>query len=153
MLNHGRLELLRIVGRCRRRRIALGTRDRAVDEAASGQKGSPEKRNVARLAREAALVSVPMLTLVSHLPLIDADRFATRVAILGEHAVETGEAIRPAVTHNVTLTAELQVTFVTGKVFHVPSASLGLGALVRKDDFVAGGTTRLHRLSVMTSAV
>ena len=47
--------------------LALGARDRAVDEAAPREEGAAQEGDAARLAGEALLVGVPVLALVSHL--------------------------------------------------------------------------------------
>ena len=66
--------------------------------------------------------------------LIHADGLPARVAVLGKHAVEAGQTIRPPVPHDVSLSPKLEITLETGKVLHVPRAALGLGALVGEDD-------------------
>ena len=66
--------------------------------------------------------------------LIHADGLPARVAVLGKHAVEAGQTIRPPVPHDVSLSPELEITLETRKVLHVPRAALGLGALVGEDD-------------------
>jgi hypothetical protein len=65
--------------------------------------------------------------------LIDPDGLAAGVAILGEHAVEAGEAVGSTLAHDVALTAQVLVAFETGKVFHVPGPPLSLSTLVRED--------------------
>jgi hypothetical protein len=42
-----------------------------------------------------------MLAVVAHLALVDADRFATVVAVFGEHGVEAVQTVWLAVSHNV----------------------------------------------------
>ena len=66
--------------------------------------------------------------------MIHADGFAAGVAILGKHAVETGEAVGSALPHDVALAAQVPVALEAGKVLHVPGPALRLGALVREDD-------------------
>lgn len=51
---------------------------------------------------------MPVLTLVRHLALVDADRLAAAVAVLGEGGVEASETVRPALPHHVPLPAELR---------------------------------------------
>jgi hypothetical protein len=65
--------------------------------------------------------------------LIDPDGLAAGVAILGEHAVEAGEAVGSTLAHDVALTAQVLVAFEAGKVFHVPGSPLSLSTLVRED--------------------
>lgn len=57
------------------------------------------------MAGEAALGGVPVLAFVRHLSLVDADGLSTRVAVLGEAAVEAGQAVGARLAHDVTLTA------------------------------------------------
>lgn len=77
---------------------------------------------------------MPMLAIVAHLSLVDANGLATIVAVLGEHRVKAEQAIGLPLPHDVALPAQLLVALVAGKVVHVPGTSLGLGALVRQDN-------------------
>ena len=62
--------------------------------------------------------------------MIHPDGFPAGVAVLSEHAVEAGEAVRPALPHDVPLAAQVSVALEAGEVFHVPGSTLGFGALV-----------------------
>jgi hypothetical protein len=86
------------------------------------------------VAAEAALGGVPVLALVAHLALVDADRVATRVAELGEQPVEAAQAKGPPVPHDVPLAAQLLVALKAREVLHVPRAALRLRALVRQNN-------------------
>jgi len=86
------------------------------------------------VAAEAALGGVPVLTLVAHLALVNANPVATRVAELGKQAVKAAQAEGPSVAHDVAFAAQLLVALETRKMLHVPRAALGLCALVRKDN-------------------
>lgn len=44
---------------------------------------------------------VPVLAVVTHLTLIDTDRLAAIVTVLGEHGVKAAQTIRFSVSHNV----------------------------------------------------
>ena len=65
--------------------------------------------------------------------MINPNGLAAGIAILGEHAVKAGQAVGPALAHDVPLPAQVAVTLEAGKVLHVPGASLGLCAFVRED--------------------
>ena len=65
--------------------------------------------------------------------LVHPNSFPTGVAVLGKHAVEAGEAVRAALSHDVSLPAQVSVALKAGEVFHVPGAALGLGTLVREN--------------------
>ena len=52
----------------RRRRLTLAATDRTEDESASRKEWTSEQRRAARVATEAAVGRVPVLTLVRHLP-------------------------------------------------------------------------------------
>ena len=65
--------------------------------------------------------------------LIHANGLAAGVAVLGEHAVEAGEAVGSALAHDVALTAQIFVALEAGKMLHVPGSALRLCALVRED--------------------
>ena len=106
----------------------------AVDESLSGQEGSPEQGRVARVAPKAALRGVPVLSLVRHLSLVDADGVPARVAVFREGGVEAVQAEGSAVPHHVPLPAQLTVALEAAEVAHVPRSSLGLRALVGKND-------------------
>jgi hypothetical protein len=66
--------------------------------------------------------------------LINANGFAAGITVLGEHAVEAGEAVWPPLPHDVPLAAQVLVALEAGKVLHVPGTALCLCALVREDD-------------------
>ena len=68
------------------------------------------------------------------LTLINANNFSTGIAVLGEHAVEAGQAVGPPFPHDVPLATELPVALEAGEVEHVPGSALGLGALVGEYD-------------------
>lgn len=118
----------------RRRGQRRRARHRAKNGAAPRQERSSEQGHSTRVAAEAALGGVPVLTLVAHLALVDADRVATRVAELGKEAVEAAKAEGPTVPHDVPLAAQLLVALEARKMFHVPRAALGLGALVGQNN-------------------
>jgi hypothetical protein len=66
--------------------------------------------------------------------LVYANNFSTGIAIFGKHAVEAGQAVGPALPHDVPLPPELPVALEAGEVEHVPGTALGLGTLVGKYD-------------------
>jgi hypothetical protein len=67
---------------------------------------------------------MPMLTIVTHLTLVDTYSFTTKVTIFGEHVIKASETIRLSIAHYVPLTAQLLVAIETCKMFHMPSSSL-----------------------------
>lgn len=85
------------------------------------------------MAREAALRGVPVLALVGHLALVDADGLPAGVAVLGEAVVEAGQAVGPRLAHDVPLPAQLARALRAREVLHVPRAALRLRALVCQD--------------------
>lgn len=95
------------VARCRRR-FSLAARYAAVNGTTSRQERPTQEGGAASGAAETGLGRVPVLTLVRHLALVDADRFATAVAIFREGGVEAPETVRPTFPHHVSLTAELR---------------------------------------------
>jgi len=95
------------VARCRRR-FSLAARYAAVNGTTSRQERPAQEGGTASGAAEAGLGRVPVLTLVRHLALINADRFAAAVAIFGEGGVEAAQTVRPALSHHVSLAAELR---------------------------------------------
>lgn len=95
------------VARCRRR-FPLAARYAAVNGTTSRQERPTQEGGAASGAAEAGLGRVPVLTLVRHLALVDADRLAAAVAVLGEGGVEASETVRPTFPHHVSLTAELR---------------------------------------------
>lgn len=92
----------------RRRRFALAARYAAVNGTTSRQERPAQEGGAASGAAEAGLGRVPVLTLVRHLALVDADRLAAAVAVLGEGGVEAAQTVRPALPHHVPLAAELR---------------------------------------------
>ena len=75
--------------------------------------------------------------------LVHPNSFPTGVAVLGKHAVKAGEAVGPALSHDVALSSQVPVALKAGKVLHVPSTTLGLGALVGEDDLKVGGVRQV----------
>ena len=73
--------------------------------------------------------------------LVHPDRLSAGVAVFGEHAVEAGEAVGPSLSHDVPLATQVSVAFKASKMLHVPSPTLGLGALVGEDDLKVGGVS------------
>jgi hypothetical protein len=55
------------------------------------------------MTAEAGVRSVPVLSLVTHLALVNANSLSARIAVLGKHAVEATEAVRSAFSHDVPL--------------------------------------------------
>lgn len=74
--------------------------------------------------------------------LIDSDWFAAGIAILGKDSVETVKAIRPWITHDVTLTAQNSVAFKAGKMTHMPGPAFRFRALVRQDELNRPSSSR-----------
>lgn len=66
--------------------------------------------------------------------MVYAYRVAARVTVFGEQAVETLQAVRPAVPHDVPLAAQLLVAFQAREVLHVPRAAFRFRAFVGQDD-------------------
>lgn len=95
------------VTRCRRW-FPLAARYAAVNGTTSRQEGPAQEGGAASSTAEAGLGRVPVLTLVRHLALVDADRLAAAVAVLGEGRVEAPETVRSTLPHHVPLTAELR---------------------------------------------
>ena len=75
-------------------------------------------------------ISNEKLLKTQSLTLVNPNSLSTRVAVLGEHAVEAGEAVGPSLPHDVPLPTQVTVALEAGEVLHVPGATLGLGALV-----------------------
>lgn len=73
---------------------------------------------------------MPVLTVVAHLTLVHSDGLAAVIAVLGEHVVEASETVRLALSHDVSLTAQLLIAVEACEVLHVPRSTLSLGALV-----------------------
>ena len=86
------------------------------------------------MALEALIRCVPVLTLVGHLTLVNADVLSARVAVLGVHVLEARAAVRTSVAHDVALAAHLTVALVAAEMLHVPTAPLRLRALVSEDN-------------------
>jgi len=116
-----------------------------------GQKGFSQQRDLAGGAAEAGVGGVPMLTLVRHLTLINANRISTGVAILGVHGFETPAAEGAAIPHDVSLAPQLRVAFEAAEMSHVPTSSFGFSAFIRENDFVTSCTTRLQYLCMVSS--
>lgn len=66
--------------------------------------------------------------------MIYPDGLATCIAILSEHAVETGQAVRSPLPHNIALTPQVSIALKAGKMLHMPGSTFSLGTLVREDD-------------------
>lgn len=85
------------------------------------------------MAGKASFCGVPVLSLVGHLSLVDADGLAARVAVLGEAGVEAGKTVGARLAHDVALPAQLARALRAREVFHVPRAPFRLRALVSQD--------------------
>ena len=68
------------------------------------------------------------------LTLVHPNGLAARVAVLCKHAVKTWQTIRPSISHDVSLSPELEIALEARKMLHVPRSALGLGALVGEYD-------------------
>ena len=79
---------------------------------------------------------MPMLSIVTHLTLIDTYRLATKIAIFSKHVIKAAETIRLSLTHNVPLTAQLLIAVKACKVLHMPSSSLRFRAFIRKNNLI-----------------
>ena len=135
-------------------RLGLEAGVGAVDDAVLGYEHEAAlERLGARVALEALVGGVPVLIVVGDLAVLDADRLAARRAVLHVHALEAGAAVGQRLLHEVALAAEQRAAVGAREVAHVPAAALGLGALVREDDLVAGRAARLERLGVVAAAV
>lgn len=64
------------------------------------------------------------------------DVLSARVAVLGVQRLVAGTAVRPALSHDVALTAKRRLALKAAEVPHVPVASLRLRALVRQNDLI-----------------
>lgn len=129
-----RTQLWTRTGVRRRWWLTLATGNRTIDGAPTWQKRTTQQRAATRAAREALIGGMPVLSVVAHLALVDADHLAAVVAVLGEHGVEAAQAVGLSLPHDVALPAQLMLALLAGEVFHVPGATLGLRALVREDD-------------------
>lgn len=65
------------------------------------------------------------------------------VAVLGVERLEAGAAVGPSLLHDVALAPQHGLALEAAEVLHVPVATLGLGALIRKDDL--GGENESER--------
>jgi hypothetical protein len=70
---------------------------------------------------------------VTHLTLVDADRSTAGVARLGIERFEALAAVRTSGAHYVPLAAKMSVAFEAFEMAHVPTLTLGFGALVGED--------------------
>lgn len=102
---------------------------------------------------EAAFRSVPVLTFVGHLSLINPDVFTARVTVFREHSLETHTAIWPPFLHDVALTPKLSITFKATEVLHVPAPPFSLCALISKYNLITSPTARLYQLRMVSPTV
>ena len=77
---------------------------------------------------------MPMLAFMGHLALVHANGLPTSITVFGKHTIKTGQTIRPAFSHDITLATELSVAFKASKMGHMPSPSFSFGAFIRQDD-------------------
>lgn len=76
---------------------------------------------------------MPVLAVMTHLTLIDTNRLAAVIAVLGKHVIEASETIWLALSHDVSLAAQLLVAVEACKVLHVPGSTLSFRALIGKN--------------------
>lgn len=79
-----------------------------------------------------------MLTLISHLALVQANVLSTGITVLGVAGLVAGAAVGAALTHDIALASQRSFTFKAAKVAHVPVPALSLCALWGEDDLIAG---------------
>lgn len=118
----------------RRWRFPLTAGNGAVDGATSRQKRTTQQRAATCAARETLIRRMPVLSVVAHLALIDANHLPAVVAVLGEHGVKAAQAVGLPLPHDVPLPAQLMLALLAGEVLHVPGPTFGLGTLIREDD-------------------
>lgn len=73
---------------------------------------------------------MPVLAVMGHHPLVNTYVLSAGVTILREEVFEARAAVRPAISHDVALSAQLAVTLQAAEVFHVPATSFRLCTLV-----------------------
>lgn len=66
--------------------------------------------------------------------MVDSDGFTAGVAIFGKDGVETVEAVRSRIAHDVTLTTQHAVTFEAGKMAHMPRPTLRFRAFIGQNE-------------------
>lgn len=72
------------------------------------------------------------------------DMLPAGVAVLGVERLEAGAAVRPSLLHDVALASQHGLALEAAEVLHVPVATLGLGALIGKDDLREENTNERH---------
>lgn len=102
---------------------------------------------------ETGLGRVPVLALISHLPLVNAYVFPTGVAVFRVEGLITGAAIGATLPHDVALAPQGRLTLETAEVLHVPVPPLRLCTLICQDDLIASLATGLDAFSMVAAAV
>lgn len=70
------------------------------------------------------------------------------VAVLGVERLEAGAAVRSSLLHDVALASQHGLALEAAEVLHVPVATLGLGALIGKDDLREQNENERHSSQV-----
>lgn len=125
----------------------------AEDEPRSREEGAPQQRQLAAGAAETRLHGVPVLTLVCHLTLIYTYVISAGIAVLCVQGLVAAAAVRSALSHDVSLTAQRSLALKTAEVLHVPVSCLCLRTFIRQNNLIAGLAARLQPLSVVPAAV
>lgn len=131
----------------------FATMDGTVDEPFSRKKRSPEQRNMARVASKAAFGGMPVLTLVGHLTLVDADGITAGVTVFGKGGIETVQAERASVSHDVPFTAQLSIAFKTTEMPHVPRSTFSFCTFIGKNYLITRCASRFKAFGVVSSTI
>lgn len=96
---------------------------------------------------------MPMLALIGHLALVNANVFPAGIAVLCIEALIAAAAVGATLAHDVPLSAKCLFTLKAAEVAHVPVATFGLCTLICKDDLITGLTARFKALGVVPPTV
>lgn len=96
---------------------------------------------------------MPVLSIISHLTLVNAYVFSTCVTVLCIKGLEAVAAVWSSILHDVALPAKGGLTLVATEMLHVPVPALRLSALISKDDLITGTAAGFQPLGMVPATV
>lgn len=96
---------------------------------------------------------MPVLALISHLALVQANVLPAAITVLRVAGLIAGTAVGATLTHDIALPPERCFTLKAAEVIHVPVPALSFRALRGEDDLVTGLAAWTQAFSMVATTV